>query len=384
MGNAEQLRALTRRFDYWLQNAALPLWWLQGADHDHGGFHELLSLDGSPLPNSPRRARVQGRQSYVYAMAGTLGWSGPWREAAPHGLDYLNQHYRRADGLYGTLVSYEGAVLDDTAMLYDQAFALLAMAWVFRVLPNRADLKEDARHVFDRISHARRHLQGGFSEPLNQPYQANPHMHLLEAALAWRDIEPDTVWDSLADEIVELCLVKFIDPAGGFLREFFDEKWQPLTVPEGHSVEPGHQFEWCWLLERWGRLRNDDRARVAARGLYRTGKRGVDGRRDVAVDELSDDFTVRRPTARLWPQTERIKAALILSEAVQNDLRNEYLSDALSAATALWRYLDTPMPGLWRDKLLPDGTFVEEPAPASSLYHIICCMGSLRQTFGDR
>jgi mannose/cellobiose epimerase-like protein (N-acyl-D-glucosamine 2-epimerase family) len=27
--------------------------------------------------------------------------------------------------------------------------------------------------------------------------------------------------------------------------------------------------------------------------------------------------------------------------------------------------------GLWRDKYQPDETFVEEPAPASSFYHIV-------------
>ena len=86
-----------------------------------------------------------------------------------------------------------------------------------------------------------------------------------------------------------------------------------------------------------------------------------------------------RPTARLWPQTERLKAALILSETAQGETRARYLAEALSASHGLLAYLRTPVPGLWRDKLLPDGTFVEEPAPASSLYHIICAIASLKQ-----
>jgi mannose/cellobiose epimerase-like protein (N-acyl-D-glucosamine 2-epimerase family) len=379
LGNERELRALTLRFEQWLRDLVLPLWWRHGADHEHGGFEELLGLDGLPPPNLPRRARVQGRQSYVYATAGSLGWSGPWREAAPYGLDYLNRCYLRKDGFYRTLVSHDGTMLDDTAMLYDQAFALLAMASVFGAIPDRLDLKASAHHLYGGIVRSRRHSNGGFAESLNRPYQANPHMHLLEAALAWRDVEPSAVWDALADEIVELCLTRFIDPAGGFLREFFDESWRPIQGPEGHSVEPGHQFEWCWLLERWGRLRADDRARAAARALYSAGLRGIDRERDVAIDELADDFTVRRATARLWPQTERVKAALIMAETAHGEARSRYIDEALRAATTLWRYFDTPIPGLWRDKLLPDGTFVQEPAPASSLYHVICCIASLRQ-----
>ncbi|MDE1938412.1 MAG: AGE family epimerase/isomerase [Alphaproteobacteria bacterium] len=379
MENERELRALALRFEQWLIDLVLPLWWRHGADHEHGGFQELLGLDGLPPPNLPRRARVQGRQSYVYAMAGSLGWSGPWQEAAPYGLDYLNRCYLRKDGFYRTLVSHDGTMLDDTVMLYDQAFALLAMASVFSAMPDRVDLKASAHHLYDCIVRSRRHSNGGFVESLGRPYQANPHMHLLEAALAWRDIEPGAVWDALVDEIVELCLVKFIDPAGGFLREFFDENWQPLQGSEGHSVEPGHQFEWCWLLERWSRLRADDHARAAARALYNAGLRGVDRERDAAIDELADDFTVRRATARLWPQTERVKAALIMAETAPGEARSRYFDEALRAATTLWRYCDTPKPGLWRDKLLPDGTFVQEPAPASSLYHIICCIASLKQ-----
>ena len=34
-------------------------------------------------------------------------------------------------------------------------------------------------------------------------------------------------------------------------------------------------------------------------------------------------------------------------------------------------YLDTPIRGLWRDRLDAWGSFIEEPAPASSLYHLV-------------
>jgi mannose-6-phosphate isomerase len=33
--------------------------------------------------------------------------------------------------------------------------------------------------------------------------------------------------------------------------------------------------------------------------------------------------------------------------------------------------------GLWRDKQKADGSFVDEPAPASSFYHILCAIYEL-------
>ena len=358
---------------------ALPLWWEHGADHRHGGFHELLALDGKPVANSTRRARVQGRQSYVYATAGALGWHGPWREAAPHGLDYLVRYYLTDNGQFCTLVSSEGTVIDVSTLLYDQAFALLAAAEIVKVMPERSDLKTLAHALVNRIVETRRHPAGGFAEWSSQRYQSNPHMHLLEAMLAWREVEPGIIWDHVADEIVSLALAKFIDPAGGFLREFFDAAWQPAEGTPGHTIWPGHQFEWAWLLERWARLRQSAKAHDAALRLYRAGLRGVEDRRDVAIDELSEDYSVTQPGARLWPQTERVKAALILAETAEPTERAEMMAQARRAALSLCRYLDTPVKGLWRDRFKPDGSFVAEPAPASSFYHIICCISCLSE-----
>jgi len=39
-----------------------------------------------------------------------------------------------------------------------------------------------------------------------------------------------------------------------------------------------------------------------------------------------------------------------------------------------------PVRGLWRDKLLDDGTWVDEPAPASSFYHVIDALRVLAQS----
>jgi mannose-6-phosphate isomerase len=362
------LKDEARRYRRWLFGAALPLWWTAGADHAGWGFQERLDLDGRPA-REPRRARVQARQAYVYAAGGALGWAGAWREAVAYAAEGLVSRYRRSDGLFRTLVDADGAPADETTRLYDQAFALLALACAREVRPS-ADAEASA--VLDAIEARLRHPAGGFREAGDQPFQSNPHMHLFEAALAWIEAGGGTRWEALAGEIAELALARFVDVEGGFLREFFDFDWRPAPGAAGRVVEPGHQFEWAWLLERWARRAGDAKAGLAARRLVQAGRCGVDPVRGVAIDALDDTLAVANAGARLWPQTERLKAALILGEE----------AEALAAAAGLRLYLEVETPGLWRDKMGADGSFVEEPAPASSLYHIVAAVVELDRAAG--
>ena len=358
----------------WLLTAALPLWWDRGADRTQGGFYELLTLEGEPV-QADRRARVQARQIYAYATGGRLGWTGPWRDAVAHGLDFFLGCYRLESGLFRTLVHADGSPADDTVWLYDQAFALLALAEASRAFPDRAvDFRRMARTLIGALAD-RKLIAGGFSEASREhPFQSNPHMHMLEAALAWREIDDDPVWDNLVDEIIALCLTKFID-RNGALHEFFAEDWSFEPSVDGRIVEPGHQFEWAWLLERWSRLRGREDAHKAALRLFEIGQQhGVDPQRGVAIDQLLEDFTVHQPNARLWPQTERIKAASILLQTAEGPDRAVYGDELVRGIEGLNLYLDVEVRGLWRDKLNAQGQFVSEPAPASSFYHIVCAI----------
>ena len=355
-------------FDRWMRLGALPLWGTLGVDED-GGFRE--ALDDRGVCASPfRRARVQARQAWVFSVAGEAGWAGPWRRLVSGGLDRFEATNRRPDGLYRTRVSTGGEVLDDTASLYDQAFSLLAFAAAAQAGLEAERMTARAQALREGLA-SLAHPAGGWREDGGHPYQANAHMHLLEACLAWEALEPGGVWTTMADEIVGLARRHFIDPEGGFLREFFEADWSPAGGEAGRLVEPGHQFEWAWLLTRWGRARGDDWSAGAAHRLYEVGLRGVDAARGVAIDELDDAFKVRSARARLWPQTERLKAALILGEAAH----------AAEALKGLRAYL---LPaGLWRDKQDGDGRFVDEPAPASSLYHIAAAWLQMRETMGE-
>lgn len=367
----------------WLHKEALPLWWHRGADQINGGFVETIGLDGTATV-AARRGRVQPRQVYCYALAGRQGWDGPWQDALLHGLSYFTDKYWVEPGYFGNLVSPSGAMLDASFDLYNQAFALFGFAQAAQALPSlQTDLEARSRRLLATLRLGFGHPLGGFHNDARRsvPLKSNPHMHLFEAALAWEEIalEDRALWTALADEIAGLAMTRFIDARSGALREFFAADWSTQPGPEGRIVEPGHQFEWAWLLTRWGESRGDADALVKAERLFEIGLRyGICPDRKVAVMALLDDFSTHDATARLWPQTEWLKSALRLAEMSRGIKRAYYLSAAQAACGAMQRFFEVPVPGLWRDKMQADGSFVIEPAPASSFYHIACAIDELR------
>jgi len=368
----EALTAGARRFADWLRLRALPTWATLGQD-EQGVFAEVIGMDGRPVQTS-RRARVQARQIYVFAQAGQLDWAGPWKRCVDDGVARLIADYLREDGLCRTLLAADGTPLDETAMIYDQAFVMFAMAMAKGAGCSEPTVEARAVTIRDQLQ-SRAEPNGGLVESGDAAYQSNCHMHLLEACLAWEEQGGDAGWAEMADRIVALARSSFIDSRGGFLREFFGPDWKPAPGEAGRLVEPGHQFEWAWLMARYARARDDERVLEVARTLYAQGVNGVSERLAVAVDAMNEDGSIRSHRARLWPQTEWLKAALILAELSQDGARNAYLDDAAAAQRALWFYLSDD--GLWRDKRLPDRNFIDEPAPASSFYHIMAAFRQL-------
>lgn len=356
----DQAREVCDQLKVWLLDHAYPLWASAGRDAVSGGFFEKINQSGEPV-EAPRRARVVTRQIYAYAVAGELGWSGDWQGAVEEGLKVLLGRYLREDGLFRVLVSPGGEVLDENPAPYEQAFALLALSAASRAVGPREAFEARAVRTRDALRERLGRPDGGFHEALPHagPLCANPHMHLFEAAQAWLAVGEDDGWRAMADGIGRIALDRMIQPQTGALGELFDEAWDPIETAD---VEPGHQFEWGWLLLRFG-------AREEALRLIDLAEaHGVDPVRGVAFNSLSADLAPRDLSARLWPQSERLKAGVAAALATGEE---RYWTMAANAGRGLQAYLQTDVPGLWRDRMSPDGSFVDEPAPASSFYHIV-------------
>lgn len=350
----------------WLRDGAWPLWLEHGLDRARGGFHEHLHPATLACDAEFRRLRVAARQIYVFSAAHRHGFRGA-DEAVEMGIAFLRRHARQPEGGYAWRFDLDGRVLDARRDLYDHAFVLLALASATAVLP-AAPLREEALALLSFLDDRMRHPAGGWLEglPHAPPRRQNPHMHLLEALLAAHGAFGDELFLDRAREVVALFLGRLFDARAGALPEFFTEDLAPLTEDGRFAVEPGHHHEWAWLLDRFARVAGrDERTEAAAARLIAFAEaHGVHPELGTAMDTVWSDGAPRDRSCRLWPQTERLKA-LVLA-------RGE--AGRAAAEPALSRYLLPDPPGLWHERLRPDGSPVEEPAPASSLYHLTCAI----------
>lgn len=373
---ADQLRQ-------WFLTDALTTWREHGVDWSGGGFFERLTAQAQPH-EEPRRTRVVARQIYVFCVAHRLGWQGDALALTRHGLNFLLNKLLQSDGLFASSVTTAGQVVDTRFDLYEQAFALFALAHAYEVCPDiQAKLLTQADATLDALNARYKHPLAGYQESClpTVPLKANPHMHLFEAALAWEaHHEAGSRWHRLSDELGELALRHLIDRDSGALYELFDERWQPLSSETGLIVEPGHQFEWGWLLIRWGTLRARSDALLAAKRLIAVGQtHGVCARRHVAINQLDAYFQVTDGDAKLWPQTEWIKACHALSHVASSPQERLLAVFGLRQSIgALRRYLQHPFPGLWHEVMTQGGGFQSDLCRASSLYHIVCAIDTLQ------
>lgn len=370
------LRSAAAEAKAWLFDKAGPVWSGAG-QRENGLFAELLDADGK-APDVPQRLRVQARQIYSLCELGRLGWDGPWRPVVERGLDALFRHGRRGDGFFVHKLNVDGSVADDRADLYDHAFVLFALVNASGAL-ERPELMEEGGRLMDLLAERWGHPAGGFYEgevDPQPPRRQNPHMHMTEGSIAYARAGAPARWMEQARALAALSHAKWIDPRTGALTELFNDDWSRTPAQPGDHVEPGHCLEWTWLQENLTALGVDGVA--ASDGLVAFARaHGIDAERNVAVNETELDGAPRDRGARLWPQTERMKAALARWRRT-GDAAEE--REALAAYAGLKQYLDAPRPGQWRDKMKEDGTFVEEPSPASSFYHIACGLSELIHT----
>lgn len=368
----------------WLFEAALPLWSSVGRDDVSGGFFEKIDRRGAAV-EAARRTRVVCRQIYSFSAAKRMGWAGDAEGVVQHGWDFLERHCFNADGSLITTVDLASGVRNTSFDLYDHAFALFGLSYAADTLEEEDAIAGAALHCLEAMIAGWKHPASGFEEaaPPIVPLRSNPHMHLFEAFLAWMEnpsVKKPERWLSCLNEIGELCLSAFVSPENGALREYYNHDWSVMQHYTLAPIEPGHQFEWAWLLTRWGKMAGRKDALIAARKLVEIGEKGVDESRGLARNGLNFDLTLNDKAFRLWPQTERIKAWLMMAEtAITLEDREVAYAKVAEAVGALQGFFKGVLPGLWVDRFHEDGTAVEEHAPASSLYHIVCAVEEMHR-----
>lgn len=359
----------------WLTGTLLPGWLARAFDPQRPGYVEMVSPDGVALESETRTTLVTARLAYVFSHAHILGVPGAL-EAARHGMAFLWQRCRRRDGLFSHRCTVAGEAVDAKSDFYDLAFVLFACGWFSRASGERIWL-ERAEAVMGFIETALAHPEGGFAEDTlaTLPRRQNPHMHLLEACHALAETSRDSRWLDRAERLVTLLKERMLDPATGSLGEFFADDWQPAAGRAGQVREPGHHYEWTWLLYHHDRLTGGTGARAVAQMLYAFAERQHGpGPAHPVVNEIAPDGSVLDGAALLWPQTEYLKALTARIEFARDPVAAARLDPHLALMFA--RFVDRDS-GLWVNRIDAAGAPDISAVPVRVLYHLLLALAEV-------
>ncbi|MEM9617801.1 MAG: AGE family epimerase/isomerase [Pseudomonadota bacterium] len=357
------------RLHEWFVSHALPLWSERGYDHVRGGFYEALDFSGAPLTGRPRRVRVQARQIYTFTQSALQGWCSDGEPLAAKAFDFYIDKACPDNGARGCVhqLADNGDIIDDRRDLYDQAFLLLACAARLQTGDDRARTLAD--RTIDFLNAELSSPNGGWleSDAGELPRRQNPHMHLFEAFIALFETTGDKTYLSYADGIHTLFRTRFYDATRSVLIEYFNADLTQTTQPKGKLIEPGHMMEWVWLLDRYedcgGKIDHHQVDELFHRAiLLGANDKGF------LLDQMSlDRHAPSAAMRRLWPQTEYVKAALVMTQrsAKTAETKGAQMIDRLFET-----YLNQPVAGLWCDRYCKTGDAAAQDVPASILYHL--------------
>ena len=368
----DELASQALRAETWLREAALPLWATRGFDAGAGLFEEQLSFEAAPVLTAPRRVMVQCRQIAVFASAELTGRFPGGGALATSTMRRVIERYHEADGQPGWVFSIdrEGRPVEGKRDLYAHAFVLFALGLAMRVERDPVfDAAVEATLGFldDEFADPR---HGGFWDCLPRPdalRRQNPHMHLFEALITLHETTGRADVLARGRRLRDLAVARFLDPATGALREYFADDWRVHPAPGVGSVEPGHLFEWAWLLRRWQIASGEDQSAPVGALLMLARRAGLDAATGRIVDEIGEDGALRRASSRSWPHAEALKA--LTTEAALSGAAPDP-----AIAAILTRLLDVychpELGGGWIDHVDEGDRPLSTVMPASTLYHL--------------
>lgn len=360
------------QYEQWMTETALPFWSDRGFDRGASRFVERLDSDGRPV-DVPQRAMVQARQIYVFSHAHELRWHADGRELAERAMRSLLRDFcteTATDARFAFSIARSGIIVSDVADAYTHAFVMFALAWLYRVTHDARLLELAAKtNVFIK-AHLADDVHGGLYDAwpvTSDDKRQNPVMHLLEAYLALERAAPGRGYLDDARGLVTLLTTRLLSAPDGVILEYFARDWSShRDAARADVFEPGHHFEWVWLLGEWSALSGEPVEQIMAQ-LYESAMQHGRAESGLLFDEVDVAMKVRKCSTRLWPHTEAIKAA---AAQHKRGVDGAARFAAANARALRERFLDAPFAGGWTDHFSAEGVPLVSHVPASSLYHL--------------
>ena len=276
----------------------------------------------APVSLGYRRSMVVGRQLFFFSQAYRLTAESLYASRA-HCLfaDLINNFWDSDNrGWYFSLRD-DKTPHDSTKDLYGHAFVMFGLAHylsVFRDAKALHWINETNELVLTRFS-----LPAGWLAPattrnweiLGKNLEQNPHMHLLEAYIAIYRATQDTTFLKYAAQMMSIYTEILRTPDGSKVLEHLDDEGQ-ATGEKGSHIEPGHLYEWYWLVNEYADVAGLPAYRVASTALIDWADRwGLDADAGGIYDVVDKEGSIISNRKRIWPVTERIKASTTLVRA---------------------------------------------------------------------
>ena len=369
----------------WMVDVALPLWSEVGFEPGAGRFHERLDQKGGAVPDVPHRAMVQARQIYVFAHAAQRRWFVAGADRAERAMRSLLRDFCLRSGgqaSFAFSIDPTGQVVSSVRDAYAHAFLLFATAWLHRLTGERGlvDLADEIvafveAHLLDPV-------HGGLIDRIppsaDRAKRQNPQMHLLEAYLALDQAMPGRGHLERASALVDLFRRRMFEPEHGVLLEYFGEDWSEHPDPARRTIfEPGHHFEWVWLLDQYEKATGEDQSHWTAQ-LHRSAIEHGFSSDDLIFDEVQAGGRVARYSHRVWPHTEALKAMSVRFS--HGDGAAEPLAGALGRNLKAV-FLDRPFRGGWVDQVTSSREPLVDYVPASTFYHLFLAVSESADAF---
>jgi mannose-6-phosphate isomerase len=350
----------------WFVADFLPRW-LDQAMTEQGVVIEAMTVHGRPDVRAPTTL-TQARLVFALAHLNLLTQDRRFLEAARAIHGFMETALRDPAG--GYRLSTESALRRS----YDQSFALMALTTLRRADPNAVSasrISELWRFVEEDLTD---HTTGALWEDDGMATDGaaagalraqNPHMHMLEATLQAYEMTGKAVWMYRAAQLVNVARQYFIDPDTGAVREFAGSDLAPLDTPAGLRREPGHQYEWAWLLHRFADLGGDFEICVMANRMIAFveayGLRQEGPMTGAPFDAVDNAGRVTETTHLLWPLTEAGKFYAATGATDRVHVIEELI---------FGRYFtDGPDP-VWSNQLSASSSILSPIALSRLIYHV--------------
>lgn len=365
-----ELTSLFASVQQHFRDVIVPLWQGPGWNADMALPYEALDADHHPLPPQRYRAMACARQLYVFSSL--IGQLAGAEDRAAALFRSLQQHFHDAEhGGWFYSVDPQGAPLDRRKDLYTHAFILFACAHYWDKV--REPLVESVLNATLEVIAQRFATNDGLYEAcleqdwssLNTGPLQNPLMHLAEAFLATLSVRADK---PVQRALMELCTGmhrRFIDPQHGVLME------KPLGAVD-NWFEPGHQFEWYFLLESSPLLRGSPLHTSLDRAFAFTEQLGVDESSGAVRAMLTLDGQSKDATQRIWAQAEYLRALTLRPDSDAAVIRQlqALLQHSLHAHG-------------WYECRDESGEVSRRDMPSTTPYHLATCYRGLADYLDD-